>query len=681
MAALHHPAIIEKYDLRHLISCESANTCADMVEIIGSHLGLEPSNLLSKRILQHLAQRGSCLIVLDNFETPWEPIESRGQVEDFLSLLADITSLALLAWKVKWNRPFLVPLEPLSPSASRQIFVEVADEPGNEDKSALDDLLDLSGSLPLAVSLMANVASVEGYSGTLARWERENTALLSEGHDKRSNLEQSISFSVNSPRISLFPNAKQLISLLSLLPDGIMPEEMMTARIPLPDVRHCQSVLVGTSLAYVDVKGRLKALSPVREYIRRSYPPSAALARPLRTYFQDLLEVWRSKHDLPSGNLVPDLVSHLGNINQLILAGLLTEGKSACIEMGKSIITLEFFSGMMLKGGSPLFNKLPGLIEETDDAALRWRYRARILRNSFYYLVPDPESWIEEGVQYFDAGTAPVRQGVNFYNAVARHYIARRYWNISKAAEFSKWAFTLAQKTNDTNLQWEALETEQCEALAHLCMGNLRRALDLCMQAEESLMPGMGGSDRYLEILDLRADILWFKSEYLEARQIFVQMVAKTSPTCSALYHAHALCGIAEMDILMEGEVSEIVPTLNAAKAVYIAVASTRVLLCSSVAAELHLYLGDTESARAAFLECLSKSQLLYPDLVKHLPLGSGLSGICAKKKDVVGRLQALRRLADIYVLLEDEDTALHLFQTHWMEGRRWTYTASEQSV
>jgi hypothetical protein len=98
MAALHHAAIIEKYNLRHFISCESANTCADMVAIIGLHLGLEPSSQLSRAILRHLAQCGPCLIVLDNFETPWEPIESRGGVEDFLSLLADIPSLALLVF-------------------------------------------------------------------------------------------------------------------------------------------------------------------------------------------------------------------------------------------------------------------------------------------------------------------------------------------------------------------------------------------------------------------------------------------------------------------------------------------------------------------------------------------------------------------------------------------------------
>ncbi|KAJ7912713.1 P-loop containing nucleoside triphosphate hydrolase protein, partial [Mycena leptocephala] len=288
IAALHDPAIIEKYDLRHFISCESASTCGDLVATIGSHLGLQPSNLPSQGILRHLTQCGPCLVVLDNLETPWEPIESRGQVEDFLSLMADIPSLALLVTmrgaerpgKVKWNRPFLPPLEPLSPAASRQIFVEVADEPSSWEESALNFLLDLSDNLPLAVSLMASIASFEGYSSTSARWETENTSLISEGHDKRSNLEKSIAVSINSPRISSSPYAKHLISLLSLLPDGIRPEDIIAGKVPIPNVRKCQSVLIGTSLAYIDIKGRLKALSPVREYIKRAYPPSSSLVRP-----------------------------------------------------------------------------------------------------------------------------------------------------------------------------------------------------------------------------------------------------------------------------------------------------------------------------------------------------------------------------------------------------------------
>ncbi|KAJ7849602.1 P-loop containing nucleoside triphosphate hydrolase protein, partial [Mycena leptocephala] len=304
MAALHNPAIMEKYALRLFISCESASTCSDLVINIGSHLGLEPSSHLSKAIVWHFGQCGPCLVVLDNFETPWEHLESRGQVEEFISLLADIPTLALLITmrgaerpgKVKWNRPFLPPLEPLSPSASRKIFIDVADEPGTgtADESALNDLLDLSDHLPLAVSLMANIASFEGYAGTLARWHIENISLLSDGHEKESNLEKSITFSLGSQRISSSPHTKNLLALLSLLPDGIMAQDIIAGKVPIPDIHRCQSLLVRTSLAYIDVKGRLKTLNPIREYIRRVHPPSPSLSKPLRKYFQDLLELWRS---------------------------------------------------------------------------------------------------------------------------------------------------------------------------------------------------------------------------------------------------------------------------------------------------------------------------------------------------------------------------------------------------
>jgi hypothetical protein len=96
MAALHHPAIVEKYTVRHFISCESAQNCSELVNTIGLHLGLGPSRQLLKLIVHHFRQCGPCLVVLDNFETPWEPVESRGSVEEFISLLADIPTLALL---------------------------------------------------------------------------------------------------------------------------------------------------------------------------------------------------------------------------------------------------------------------------------------------------------------------------------------------------------------------------------------------------------------------------------------------------------------------------------------------------------------------------------------------------------------------------------------------------------
>ncbi|KAJ6550282.1 P-loop containing nucleoside triphosphate hydrolase protein [Mycena capillaripes] len=416
MAALHHSSIVQKYSVRHFISCESTNTAVDLVTTIGLHLGLERSTQLSQAIVKDFGACGPCLIVLDNFETPWDTLEFRGRVEEFISLLADIPTLALLASitmrgaerpsKVKWTRPFLPPLEPLSPSASRQIFSDVADYPIGEEEEVLATLVDLSGSLPLAVSLMANIASFEGYSGTLALWETENTALLSDGHDKRSNLEKSITLSLGSPRIASSPHAKKVLALLSLLPDGITAEDIQAANVSVPDFHQCRSALLRTSLAYTDVRGRLKALSPIRAFIRHAHPPALPLARPLRTYFLDLLALWRSNHlHLPSGALAPRLLSHLGNINELILDGLSREDKSARVAIGYSIIVLDRFSTVMLKGNSPLFQRLPKLIEETDDAGLRWRYANACLRHhDVFRLKGDPEVLIYEGIQYFHAG-------------------------------------------------------------------------------------------------------------------------------------------------------------------------------------------------------------------------------------------------------------------------------------
>ncbi|KAJ6547985.1 P-loop containing nucleoside triphosphate hydrolase protein, partial [Mycena vulgaris] len=401
MATLHHAAVTEKYLLRHLISCESAHTSVDLMSIVGSHLGLEPSRQLSKAIVQHFEKAGPCFLVLDNVETPWEPLESRPGVEEFMSLLAGIPTLAFLITmrgaerpaKIKWTRPFLLPLEPLEPSASRQIFADVADEPEIGEELVLDELLILSGSLPLAVSLMASIASFEGYTSTLSRWKVENTALLSDGDDKQSNLEMSIILSLGSPRINSSPHARDLLSLLSILSDGITDEDINVSKIPLPDIASCRSSLIRCSLAYIDVQGRLKALTPIREYMRRVHPPSVPLFTPLRIYFQHLLMIWGTHNGLNLGNLGSKLVSHLGNIHDLMLQGLV-EDHDARLDIACCVLTLNRFSRTMLKGNSPLIQRLPPLIEETGDSKLRWGYaRAFLLGNINISVVQSCSTW------------------------------------------------------------------------------------------------------------------------------------------------------------------------------------------------------------------------------------------------------------------------------------------------
>jgi hypothetical protein len=96
VAALHNPKVANRYPTRHFIPCDSAATRDSLVATVASNLGLELSQVSAKYVIHHLAIEPPCLLLLDNFETPWEPVHSRGKVEEFLSLLADLTHVALL---------------------------------------------------------------------------------------------------------------------------------------------------------------------------------------------------------------------------------------------------------------------------------------------------------------------------------------------------------------------------------------------------------------------------------------------------------------------------------------------------------------------------------------------------------------------------------------------------------
>ncbi|KAJ7151911.1 hypothetical protein C8R43DRAFT_822058, partial [Mycena crocata] len=88
LTALHHPEISAKFEHRFFVMADSSNTSAELVAQIGLHLGLGPRKNLTKTVLQYFCNLSHCLLVLDNLETPWEPLEARGEVEQFLSLLS-----------------------------------------------------------------------------------------------------------------------------------------------------------------------------------------------------------------------------------------------------------------------------------------------------------------------------------------------------------------------------------------------------------------------------------------------------------------------------------------------------------------------------------------------------------------------------------------------------------------
>ncbi|KAJ7191351.1 P-loop containing nucleoside triphosphate hydrolase protein, partial [Mycena pura] len=277
IAALHDPDVAKKFNNRYFVPCQSNATRSDLVLSIASHLGLVTEGNLLPKVIRHLMDGPPVLMILDNFETPWEPMSSRAAVEEVLSLLTDIPHLALVITmrgaerpgQVKWTRPFLQPIEPLEDGAALQTFHAIAGE--DHEESLVRELLNLSGNLPLAVDLIANVVVYEGCMTTLDRWQTESTRVVSDGYDKRSSLDISITLSFSSARMTR--EAQALLSLLSILPNGLSNAELVHSTLPIADIHSAQTALIRTALAQVGPTNRLSALMPIREHVRGIYPP------------------------------------------------------------------------------------------------------------------------------------------------------------------------------------------------------------------------------------------------------------------------------------------------------------------------------------------------------------------------------------------------------------------------
>ncbi|KAJ7058358.1 P-loop containing nucleoside triphosphate hydrolase protein [Mycena amicta] len=329
LAALHHPDIAAKYTHRHFVSCESALTLDGLVSAIAGCLGVSLSGSLSKRVLRHLYGCPPCILVLDNLESTWEPLHSRNKVEEFLSLLADISHVGLLMTmrgaerpgRIRWTRPFIPPLEPLSDDAAQRIFLDITDDTYDDDRN-MQELLGFTNNVPLAVNLVANIAAFEGNETLLLRWKAEKTRLFSDGPDKRSNLDLSIRISLSSPRMVDSPGALQLLSLLSLLPDGISDTDLLQSNFPIPEIGRSKTTLVRTSLAYIAHDQRLRVLAPIREYIQDNHPPTASLCRPLRKHFHELTILWKSYQHLATAEISHRIADNMGNVAAVLGRGL-----------------------------------------------------------------------------------------------------------------------------------------------------------------------------------------------------------------------------------------------------------------------------------------------------------------------------------------------------------------------
>ncbi|KAJ7155106.1 hypothetical protein C8R46DRAFT_436555 [Mycena filopes] len=381
-AVLHHENTTSRFERTIFVTAESVNTSIELAARVALYLGLEPGRDSTKSVINCLRKQTPCLLILDNLETPWEPGESRPGVEEFLSAVTSLPQIALIITmrgserpgNVRWSHPFLSPLGPLSDVAARQTFAEVADESLRPEE--IDRLLQLTDNMPLAVDLIAHLVDYEGASSVLARWETERTSLLVAGEGHVSNLDTSIDISISSPRMTTA--ARELLSLLSVLPDGLAYVELIQiTNLPIVNVLACQTTLLATALAYRDNQNRLRSLVPVREHVQRFFPPSPAIIRPLRQHFHSLLELYREYNGVKLDGVISRITSNLGNLQNILRHGL----RNVDVDSADTIhCTISLSSFARITGiKSPLMDCIPPILHQLSHHSLEVQFATELL--------------------------------------------------------------------------------------------------------------------------------------------------------------------------------------------------------------------------------------------------------------------------------------------------------------
>ncbi|KAJ7885321.1 hypothetical protein B0H14DRAFT_3128188 [Mycena olivaceomarginata] len=481
---------------RFFVACNSVTTGIELANLVGSHLGLKPGKNLTQAVLQYFANNPPSLLILDELETLWEPASSRGNIEELLSLLTD----------------------------------------SGHSLEEVDQILSLADNMPLAISLLAHLADTEGCSNVLSRWDKEKTSVISEGFDKRSNLDMSISLSLSSPRIQSIPHSQELLSLLAMLPDGLTDVDLIQSKLPLENILKCKTTLKATALAYSDEQNRLKYMGT------QSISSTVSQLKLNHTNIQNVLQ-WGLKQKQP------------------------TLSNSICC-----VCHFSRFSEFNMQVQTSLMGQIQDLLPQLNDHQLTAFFLIESIRMWRYYPISDPEALASQVVELFKDFNDP--------DLKCRFYIIM--------TDYHRQGISLATQTGNIrrhsqgliNLSWinlvlgaysvAQMDARECQKLSRVSgylveeatavsieaqcwkeLGHYKQSLSSNIKAQSLLsLCGMSGTEANIAIMVNQAEVHKCKSEYSEAWEIQTKIL-QISTNRSAYWHAAALLNLAEIAVAM----------------------------------------------------------------------------------------------------------------------------------
>ncbi|KAF8194294.1 hypothetical protein K438DRAFT_1761226 [Mycena galopus ATCC 62051] len=442
--------------------------------------------------------------------------------------------------------------------------------------------------MPLAVNLIAHLADYEGFSNVFSRWKTEKTSLLSLGFDRQSSLDASINLSLSSPRIT--SGSKELLSLLSVLPNGLSEAELLQDNIGIPNILSCKAALQATSLVYRVNNQRLMPLMPIREYIQRILPPAQSHIQLMSQHFYTLVELFDESRGEQWPPLIKQITSNLANLQELLQRGLNPHAPNI-IDTIKCAFSLNGFYRLTGRSHFPLVDNIQSILPQLCNHQLEAMF-VRQLLNTQHYWPNISEEMVAQAINYLEYIQDPIISA-KFYHAAGAYFFyykvdaqqatksfqkaleisdlsgdLARQCSISLSFGYVKWAVgnysaanvytTVAQRLSE--LSGDLLHAASAHHLGATCArsrGDYQQSAAQLHRAAELLhICGMSGGLMAHEITGAQAEIHLIKSEYKEARQIFCKMAETTSAEQNSVAYGAALFNIGMIGTII-GEVEE----------------------------------------------------------------------------------------------------------------------------
>jgi tetratricopeptide (TPR) repeat protein len=273
------------------------------------------------------------LLVLNDFEHAWDCW--RSEVKDILQDLSSIPQLTVLITmrgatelpQVGWR----LVVTPLSPWDAKLLFVTLYP---NSDRQ-LDTLLQKVHYIPQIVTFVAHVCQANQIkpSELLRRWNRAEAGLSQPQDENLDNFSTPIGSWVDSATKQVSSEARTLLSVLSMLPNGALHSDLHQYLGPSAgDIHEITRTLTNISLVSVYRGTQLRLLPPIRSHFLKYHELDEASRRNLYSHYFVLAKTGLSRPgDEGFTKVVEDLVREQHNM-EAILEDALDRGCIIAVE-------------------------------------------------------------------------------------------------------------------------------------------------------------------------------------------------------------------------------------------------------------------------------------------------------------------------------------------------------------